>query len=115
MVDYIESKAGKDGKILIEVTDNRSKVGFGQAESAQPKPPVDDAFNQAMEAIQLTARSVLETLETLEKKPDHVKIDFAIKIDPLAGAMLAKANSSDVQLKVSLGWENTPPAKEEQK
>lgn len=111
MVDYIEAKTGKQGKILIEVTDNRSKVGFGQGEPLQPKLQADNAFNQAMEAIQLTAHGVLEALEALEKKPDHVKIDFAVKIDPLAGAMLAKANSSDAQLKISLGWENTPPDK----
>ncbi len=107
MVDFIESKAGKDGKILIEVKNIGGSVGFGATQSKEQEAHIDNAFNHALNTIRLAADSVLETLDTLDdRKPDHVKIDFAIKIDGHAGAMLARADSGDAQLRVSLGWQH---------
>lgn len=109
MAEFIESKAGKDGKILVEVKNVGGAVGFGAAKSKEQEAHIDNAFNHALNTIRLAADSVLETLETLDdRKPDHVKIDFAIKIDGQAGAMLARADSGDAQLRVSLGWQHKP-------
>ncbi len=115
MQNYIESRVGNEGKILIEISNSKNAVGFGPHQSGEEKEKVDNAFNQALNTIRLAANGVLETLNALPKKPDHVKIDFAIKIDDNAQAMLAKANSSDSQLKVSLAWRTPPPAKETEK
>ncbi len=113
MTDYIESTVGENRKILIEVTDNRGHVGFGVQKSAdEKKEATSNAFSQAMETIQSAAKSVLDSLNAMERQPNHVKIDFAIKIDPAVGAMLARADSRDSQLRVSLGW-NTPTPKDE--
>ncbi len=110
MTDYIESTVGENGKILIEVTDNRGHVGFGvQQSNEEKKATANNAFSQAMETIQMAAASVFDTLHGMENQPDHVKIDFAIKIDPAAGAMLARADSRDSQLRVSLGWKISEP------
>ena len=108
MIDYIESKVGDGGKILIEVKSTKSHVGFGPAGADEANKKLDNAFNHALNTIRMASSSVLETLNTLEQKPNQVKIDFAIKIDPNVGAMLARADSSDSQLRVSLGW-HTPP------
>jgi len=115
MRDYIESRVGNEGKILIEISNGKGAVGFGSHQSEEEKEKVDNAFNQALNTIRLAANGVLETLNTLPEKPDHVKIDFAIKIDDDAQAMLAKASSSDAQLKVSLAWRTPPPVKETEK
>jgi len=114
MADFIESKVGKDGKILIEVKSTGGTVGFGATKTKEQEAHIDNAFNHALNTIRMAADSVLETLETLdERKPDHVKIDFAIKIDDHAGAMLARADSSDAQLRVSLGWRHKPESAED--
>ena len=115
MREYIESRVGNEGPILIEVSNNKTAVGFGAHQSKEEKEKADNAFNQALNTIRLAANGVLETLNTLPEKPDHVKIDFAIKIDADAQAMLAKSGSSDAQLKVSLAWRTPPPAKEKSK
>lgn len=110
MTDYIKSTVGENGKILIEVTDNRGHVGFGvQQSNEEKKATANNAFSQAMDTIQMAAASVFDTLHGMENQPDHVKIDFAIKIDPVAGAMLARADSRDSQLRVSLGWKMSEP------
>jgi len=116
MVDFIESKVGKDGKILIEVKNVGGSVGFGSTQPTEQEAHIDNAFNHALNTIRLAADSVLETLDTLDnRKPDHVKIDFAIKIDGHAGAMLARADSGDAQLRVSLGWQHKPDPDSESK
>ncbi len=108
MADYIETSVGKK-KILIEVSDNKGHVGFGvQQTHEEKKQKADKAYTQAMETIRLTAEGVLQTLDEMKTKPNRVKVDFAIKIDAAVGAMLARADSRDAQLRVSLGWENPP-------
>ncbi len=111
MVEYIESKIGDTGKILIEVSDNKGHVGFEvQATHEEKRKTANTAFGQAMDTIRLAAGSVLDALNGMEDKPDHVKVDFAIKIDSTAGAMLARADSRDAQLRVSVGWKMPHPA-----
>jgi hypothetical protein len=111
MTHYIESIVGDEGQILIEVEDPSGRVGFGaQATEDEEKP--GNAFNQALNVIQLAASSVLVTLETLDERPSTARIDFAIKFDSNARAMLAKSGS-EAQLRVSLGWNTTPPETEE--
>jgi len=109
--NYIESIVGNDGQILIEVSEASGGVGFGAQAGGKPREKPHNAFNQALHMIQLTASSVLETLNTLEQKPDTARIDFAIKFDPEAKAMIAHS-SNDAQLRISLSW-STHKSKEE--
>ena len=111
MTHYIESIVGDKGQILIEVEEASGHVGFG-AQATDDKEKPGNAFNQALNLIQLTAKSVLETLETLNEKPSTARIDFAIKFDSEARTLLAKSGS-EAQLRVSLGWNTTPPETEE--
>jgi len=105
MADYIETKVGEDGKILIEVAEGVGHVGFGSHESShRNSKTAEQAFNQAMETIRLTAEGVVNTLNAMENQPDHAKLDFGIKIDAEKGAMLARSDSRGTQLRVSLGW-----------
>ena len=109
MADYIESLVGDEGKILIEVSGNRGGVGFGAQKDKEGGEPdqLENAFNHALSTIQLAAGSVLETLNTLKERPSSARLDFAIKIDPEAGAMIATGDSKS-QLRVSLTWNTTP-------
>lgn len=111
--NYIESIVGDDGKILIEVREATSGVGFGAQPTEKARDKTRDAFNHALNTIQLAASSVLETLNTLPEKPDTAKIDFAIKFDSEARAMIAHS-SNDAQLRVSLSWTTTKPKAEKE-
>ena len=74
---------------------------------------VDNAFNYALNTIQLTADSVLETLSTLDERPTAANIEFGIKFDAKIGAMVAR-NTSEAQLKVSLSWQKKDEAEEKE-
>ena len=114
MTNYIESIVGDSGKILIEVSEPGGSVGFGAQEvTTASAEKAHNAFNQALHTIQLAASSVLETLHTLNEMPDTARIDFAIKFDAEAKAMIAKSPGS-AQLNVSLTWTTTKPDAEEE-
>ncbi|OQY48456.1 MAG: hypothetical protein B6242_02415 [Anaerolineaceae bacterium 4572_78] len=104
MSDYIESTIGDEGKIIIEVRKLKTDVGFISTKNEVDKQSVNNSFNHGLNIIRMTANSVLETLDSLKERPNVAKIDFAIKFDSESGAMLAKAESTDAQLKISLSW-----------
>jgi len=107
MTHYIETQA-KDGSVIrIEVEDT-SKAGVGF--TSKPAPATDvsgdtakDVYNQTLKTIQACANGVVETIQNLEALPSAASIDFAIKIDGEAGALIAKSRE-DAQFKVSLSW-----------
>ena len=109
---YIESVVGDEGSILIEVGDSGGAVGFGAAiEKTKAQAEGGDAFEQALKAIHLAADSVLNTLNSLSERPDTARIDFSIKFDAEARAMIA-SSVNDGQLRVSLGWNTAKPEEE---
>ena len=111
MVKYIESVVGDEGKILIEVSDAGTQVGFGTAQPEKSEGKKNGkAFNQALNTIRLTATGVLETLNTLDERPDTAQVSFALKFNSEEKVMLARMGS-DAQLNVSLTW-NTEKSKD---
>lgn len=109
---YVESVVGDSGKINIEIGDTAGSVGFGSA-GAKNQTKSKDAFNQALKTIRLAASSVLETLNTLDEKPDTARVDFGIKFNSEAVAMLSQGGN-DAQLRVSLTWNTKEPKDEEE-
>ena len=61
------------------------------------------AINAAMGTIQLMANRTIATLDTMANKPSQVKVEFAIKLDAKAGALLASVGAEG-SLKVKLVW-----------
>lgn len=62
-----------------------------------------DAVNAAMRTIRLMANRTIATLDTMANKPSQVEVEFAIKLDAKAGALLASAGAEG-SLKVKLVW-----------
>ena len=61
------------------------------------------AVNGAMGTIRLMANRTIATLDTMANKPSQVEVEFAIKLDAKAGALLASAGAEG-SLKVKLVW-----------
>jgi CO dehydrogenase nickel-insertion accessory protein CooC1 len=62
-----------------------------------------NAVNAAMRTIRLMANRTIATLDTMANKPSQVEVEFAIKLDAKAGALLASAGAEG-SLKVKLVW-----------
>lgn len=117
MTEYIETRT-KDGvAIRIEVEPgSKSATGFGrESESTDVSHEgVEDAYEQTLATIRACANGMIDTLQGLEALPSAASIDFAIKVDAKAGAMIAKS-ANEAQFKVSLTWKQVEPEKEEEK
>jgi hypothetical protein len=117
MTHYIETQTKDGSTIRIEVTDT-SKVGAGFTRPATPThistEEAKDAYNQLLTTIKHCANGVIDTLQTLEALPSTASIDFAVKIDAEAGAMIARSRE-DAQFRVSLSWKQPEPEKNDKK
>ena len=108
--DYIETKT-KDGfTLLIEVSEDvKGAAGFGKPKGNSPSSQtIQGAYNQTLATIRACANGVIDTLQDLEAQPTKAAIEFGIKIDAKAGAMIAKS-LGEGQFKVSLSWEQPEP------
>lgn len=111
MADYLETIVSDGGSILIEVETYARGTGFGKMTEGERARKAEAAFGQALDTIRLAATSVIKTLGDVPERPDDVRVEFGIKFDAEAGAMLARG--PDAQLKVSLAWRREPEGKEE--
>ena len=115
MAHYIETFTKDGTSIRIEVDTDAKLGGVGFARQT-PSDDVSneatkDAYNQTLKTIRGCADGVIDTIQSLEALPSTASIDFAIKIDPEAGAMIAKSGA-DAQFRVSLSWKQAEPDKE---
>jgi len=107
MTHYIETQA-KDGSLIrIEVEDT-SKTGVGFTPKQDRATDVSGetaqvAFDQSLKTISVCANGVIDTIQALDTLPSSASIEFAIKVDAEAGALVAKSRE-DAQFRVSLSW-----------
>jgi hypothetical protein len=116
MTHYIETQIKDGSTIRIEVADTtKAGVGFSRSSAATQisTEEAKDAYNQLLTTIRHCANGVIETLQSLEALPNTASIDFAIKIDAEAGAMVAKSRE-DAQFRVSVSWKQAEPEKKEE-
>jgi hypothetical protein len=117
VTDYIETKTSDGTIIRIEVqSTTKTATGFGgrlPAPTNLSNETAATAYDQTLLAIRACADGVIKTLQNLEATPSAASIDFAIKIDADAGAMVAKSRD-DAQFKVSLTWKQVEADEKEE-
>ena len=110
MTDYLETST-KDGTIIrIEVdSGSKSSTGFGRVTPGSAAgEAAREAYTQVLDTIRACANGMIETVQNLDAAPSSASIDFAIKIDAEAGALVAK-RMGEAQFKVSLSWQQAKP------
>ena len=94
MIHYIKTFTQDGLPIQIEVEDT-SKPAPGFARHTSPtdasNEAVKDAYDQVLNTIRGCAGGVIDTIQNLDTLPNSASIDFAIKVDSEAGAMIAKS------------------------
>lgn len=117
MAEYIETQTKDGATVKIEV-EAASKVAAGFTRPAAAAnvshEGVKDAYEQTLQTVRVCANGMIETLQGLDTLPSAASIDFAIKIDAEAGAMIAKS-LSDAHFKVSLSWKQVEPESKDEK
>ncbi len=117
MAEYIEIQTKHGATLKIEV-ESTSKIGAGFTRPASPAnvshEGLKDAYTQTLNTVRICANGMIETLQGLDTLPKAASVDFAIKIDAEAGAMIAKS-LGDAHFKVSLSWKQMEPDSKDEK
>lgn len=107
MIHYIETKTTDGATMRIEVADtSRPTPGFTRsATSPTNVSGADnaDAFDQLLQTIRGCANGVVDTLQTMAQTPSAASVDFSVKVDAEAGALVSKTRDEG-QFKISLSW-----------
>ena len=115
MTHYIETKTDEGSSIRIEVEDTtKPATGFAHrsASTNVSGDNAQEAYQQVLQTIRGCADGIIGTIQDLQAQPDSAAVDFAIKVDAEAGAMVAKSRE-DAQFRVSLSWKQAEPDKDE--
>jgi Trypsin-co-occurring domain 1 len=95
-----------EGPVVVEI--DASQPGF-QSVSRNPGEIIHDVqgrFDDALESVRNAAVSALKKFRDESLNPDKVDIEFGIKFNAEAGAVIAKT-SAEGHLIVKLSWSRT--------
>jgi hypothetical protein len=95
-----------DGAVIVEV--GSQEPGF-QSISRNPGQAIQDAkgcFDDALENVRNAAVSALKTFRDGVLDPDGVEIEFGVKFNVAAGAVIART-SAEGHLLVKLSWSHS--------
>jgi len=101
----------KETPILVEFAPQPGVRGIGRLSAADLAKRSAEAVEAAMGTIKAMARRISALREEMPYEFTRIEIDFGIKLDAEAGALLAKAGG-EASLNVTLTWER--PDKAEQ-
>ncbi|MFI7640609.1 CU044_2847 family protein [Nonomuraea sp. NPDC049400] len=94
----------EEGSVVVEVADE--DAGGFQSASVSPDGivyEVKDRFEDALQNVRTAAASALRTFRDKALNPDEVEIEFGVKFNAAAGAIIAKT-AGEAHLKVKLTW-----------
>ncbi len=111
MTYYIETHTKEGTPLKIEV-ESAAKTSAGFSRPTSPSnvshEVVQDAYDQTLQTIRTCANGIIETIAGLNVPPSSAGVDFGIKIDGEAGAMVARS-LGEAHFKVSLSWKQAQP------
>ena len=95
----------EDGSSVFVEVDEPEGAG-GTVRAARPGELAEKAqvtFEEAVQRIRPAAEAILGKLRDLQEPPDQVAIEYGLKLNAQAGAIVASA-SADAHYKVTLSW-----------
>ncbi|HEY9761941.1 MAG TPA: CU044_2847 family protein [Trichocoleus sp.] len=104
MSDIIHTSiSAEESIILFEISNAQGPGRLGGVKPMELATKSAQALGQAMGTIQALANRTMETINQLPRKPSEFELEFGIKIDAEAGALIAKG-SEEGNLRVKLVW-----------
>jgi hypothetical protein len=103
--ELVQFEMAGGGRVLVEVDDQEPGVARASR--------VDDMVIQAkqslepaLDSIRAMANVALEKLGDLAQRPDELEVEFGVRLNAEAGAVIAKTQAEG-HLKVKLAWKAT--------
>lgn len=94
------------GSVVVEVDDE--EAGFQPASLSFDGTvyTANERFETALAGARRAAEKTLATFRDLSLRPDGVELEFGIKLNAAAGAVIAKA-ATEAHLQVKLTWKRS--------
>lgn len=108
MKDLVEFALADGDVILVEV--DATPSGRSQMRGLKPQAIVEKAavsFDQALEKLRPAASAIISKLRDLAESPDEISVEFGIKLNAAAGAVVASA-AVEANYVVKLLWKQPP-------
>ena len=94
--------------VPVEVEPVRAGLNFQPVSRDAAAGDLPKSFAEALARVRPLADAVIETLSGLAARPDQVEIQFGIKLNAVAGAVIAKAGT-EANFAVKLNWKRAEP------
>ena len=112
MKRLIEFPLKEGGTLVVEVDEPETP---GQVVKASTKPgaiaeTAKQTFEEALDKIKPAAQSIITKLRGLHDEPDEIEVEFGIKLNAVAGAIIASAGV-EANYKVTLKWVKSQSSK----
>ncbi|NES23414.1 MAG: hypothetical protein F6K41_31980 [Symploca sp. SIO3E6] len=100
--DSLTTELDEDTVLLVEMSSGpgMKQVSLNPADLAQKST---QAVDKAMGTIRAMAKRTIATLDTLSNKPNQVELEFGIKFNAEADALIAKTGT-EANIKVKMVW-----------
>ncbi len=98
--------------ILVDLGPTAGVRGVARISTADLAEKSAELVDKAMGTIRGMSKKVVETVQSIKisERPSTVEVEFGIKLDAEAGALLAKA-SAETSINVTLTWEHKDEGK----
>src|ERR1700690_2901866 len=101
------------GGVLVVEVDPADSVSSRVMRGSAPEAAMATAtatFESALQTVRCAAEGILHQLRSLAQPPDEVAVEFGVKMNAQAGAIIAKA-STEANFKINLTWKKAPAVK----
>ena len=98
--------SSEESIVLFEMTASRGHTAATSRHPQELATKSAQAMVQAMGTIQALANRTSETLGKLSSPPETCEVEFGIKVDPQAGAMISNS-ATDSNLRIKFVWSPT--------
>jgi hypothetical protein len=100
-----ENETAQDITILVEFPDRPGVRAVSLKDSAEELAEKSaQALDKAMDTVRGMAVRSVKAVKDLTDPPDNIEVEFGIKLDAEAGAMVAKAGT-EASFNVTLSWQ----------
>lgn len=103
----VEYKLEQGGTVLIEVEETEEERGrVPVARKLEMPEEATKEFEKALDEIRPVVDTIVQKLKDLSSKPDNIGVEFGIKMNTQAGAIIA-ATGVEANFKITLSWNKT--------
>lgn len=113
MKRLVEFQLEAGGSVFIEVETPTPEGMLPATPLSEVPQKAQQTFEAALDRVHTVAGAVLKTLHSLPESPDKIEVEFGIKMDAAAGAIVSTAGV-EANFKIVLTWKKeTPPPRPE--